>query len=229
MSNVISIFVLTYGDGGKSPIGRRMPKRMRAGRKVGTVRSVARHTYHLLRPVSRPSRMVVSTAMNRRFAAIYLVSIAALTCSCNPGVESFYPSLGDARSQGAIDRGWIPDYLPDSSRSIHEMHRIEHPTTWCAFDFSAHNANSLESKLRGHEISRADLSSFEIQSPSTGWWPDFLVGHLNLDKVQANSFHMYSVRDSARIPASPERQYLYVFAVNWAAGRGYFHQTTVKM
>jgi len=48
-----------------------------------------------------------------------------LVAGGNKPRESSYHTLADARKDGAIDRGWIPNYSPQTSRDIHEIHRIE--------------------------------------------------------------------------------------------------------
>jgi hypothetical protein len=51
--------------------------------------------------------------------------VARLSANISDRYEAFYPSLADARKDGAIIRGWIPDeFLPRSSRSIHEVHDL---------------------------------------------------------------------------------------------------------
>jgi hypothetical protein len=42
-----------------------------------------------------------------------------VAAGCGDRHESFYPSLAYAIDAGEIDRGWIPNFLPESSRAIH--------------------------------------------------------------------------------------------------------------
>src|SRR5436853_7683225 len=62
--------------------------------------------------------------------------------------ESFYASLGDAKKDGAIDRGWIPDFLPERSRNVHELHDPSSPTTWGAFEFVPTDSATLRKSLK---------------------------------------------------------------------------------
>jgi hypothetical protein len=149
-----------------------------------------------------------------------------LVCSCSSKLESFYPSFSDAKKDGAVDRGWIPAYLPSTSRNIYETHRIDDPRVWCAFEFSAADSASLQNKLK--EFS-AGLSAIpEIPNPSVSWWPDYLVGHIDPNKVRANKFQLYLVAEASNIPAFPQRRYFYLFAIDWAAGRAFFFESSTS-
>src|ERR1700720_4214592 len=83
-----------------------------------------------------------------RLAAVCILLTFLLVACGNDLRESSYRTLADAKSEGAIDRGWIPDYLPQTSRDIHEIHRIEHSKTWCSFEFLPNDSESLRRTLR---------------------------------------------------------------------------------
>jgi hypothetical protein len=76
------------------------------------------------------------------------IAAACFVCViCEAGserVESQYPALSDAASDGAVTRGWIPDVLPESSKGIHEIHNPSSPRTWCAFEFTPGDSGWLE-------------------------------------------------------------------------------------
>src|ERR1700687_308581 len=117
------------------PAGRRLRQEVRAIRSQGIAREAA------------VSGMVAMNKRRLRAKALLLVTILCVTCvliACHGDRrESFYPSLADAKKDGAIDRGWIPDFLPASSRTIHEVHDLSPSTTWCAFEFLPNDSQGL--------------------------------------------------------------------------------------
>jgi hypothetical protein len=55
--------------------------------------------------------------------AFLLLSVVWLACmfvaGCGNRRDLFYPALADADKAGELNRGWLPDYLPKTSRAIH--------------------------------------------------------------------------------------------------------------
>src|SRR5438105_775773 len=143
---------------------------------------------------TRPSRGLIALTRSgqRQVHLTALVLWICLGCTlfgCHGDRrESFYPSLVDAKKDGAIDRGWIPDFLPESSRNIHELHEISSPTTWCAFEFVLTDPATLRKSLK------ADAGSLSlvghVPSPRKSWWPAVLVGNLDTAKIHEAGFEL---------------------------------------
>lgn len=136
--------------------------------------------------------------------------------------ESFYSSLADAKRDGALDRGWIPDFLPDSSRSIHELHDISPSTTWCAFEFLPTDSAVLRKNLK------ADAGSLSlvrrVAEPGKSWWPSVLAGDLDPGKIHRAGFELYAIVE----PETASTKEVLLFAIDWASGRGFFYRTPVS-
>ena len=47
-----------------------------------------------------------------------------------------YPTLAAARTDGAIARGWIPAWMPDSARRLREVHDLDTNERWLALTVS---------------------------------------------------------------------------------------------
>ncbi len=155
-----------------------------------------------------------------RRLALLAISIAAvaLVQSCGKGHQSFYPSLADARKAGEIDRGWIPDYFPQSSHSIHILHDPESPRTWCAFEFSPADFYALQRNLT--HIDRLPARVRDLDDPNEPWWPDFLVGNLNLAEIHRRGFSVYVViEQETESSTSP-----LLFVIDSVNGRGFFYR-----
>src|SRR5207249_3284200 len=125
------------------------------------------------------------------------VGVTCCLLSCNSDLkESAYQSLADARRDGSIDRGWIPDILPESTQNIHELHDVSGGTTWCAFDFAPADWGSFRKNLtRG-----AVASLNHVSPPHVAWWPSLLTGELDFDQIRRAGLELYAV---AR-PNNPE-------------------------
>jgi hypothetical protein len=138
--------------------------------------------------------------------------------------ESFYPSLADAKKEGAIDRGWIPDFLPESSRAIHEVHDISPSTTWCAFEFLASDSRGLRNRLRSVDA-LPPPSVRSVPNPGESWWPALLEGDLDPVKIRRAGFELYMVV----APDTPSSTEVLLFAIDWANGRGFFYRTREQL
>lgn len=57
---------------------------------------------------------------------VIAVALAAMTAACAQGrYETSYPDFVTARQQDAVDRGWIPDFLPEQAQDLREAHLPE--------------------------------------------------------------------------------------------------------
>ena len=105
--------------------------------------------------------------------------------------ESFYPALADADKDGAITRGWIPGFLPGSSRTIHEVHGISPSTEWCGFEFLPTESQNLRKTLKSVDPLPPSVS--RVPSPGVSWWPTVLEGNLDVGKIHNEGFDLYVV------------------------------------
>lgn len=133
--------------------------------------------------------------------------------------ESFYSSLAEAKKDGATDRGWIPDFLPVSSRNIHEVHEISPSVGWCRFDFLTSDSHGLRNSLKS--INEVPASVRHVPSPGTSWWPAILDGDLDNERIHKAGFDLY-------VYVKPETSVttdIFLFAIDWQTGRGFFYLT----
>jgi hypothetical protein len=151
--------------------------------------------------------------------AALCIGLAFFLISYHPDrSESFYPSLSDAVKDGAIDRGWIPDdLLPTSSRSIHEIHDLSPSTEWCAFEFLPTDSQKLITNLKHVDSVPASLK--RVPNPGVSWWPPVLSGNLNAKRIRKMGFVLYMTQR----PATSVTTETWLFAIDWAKGRGFFY------
>ena len=144
-------------------------------------------------------------------------SIFALA-ACGDHQEHFYPTLADADKDGATDRGWVPDYLlPASVHSIHEAHELSPENEWCAFEFQPSDSEKLRKSLT--VVDALPPSVRRVPNPHAPWWPAVLKGDLDITKVRRAGFDVYAFER----PATSVTIATYVFAIDWANGRGFFY------
>jgi len=160
----------------------------------------------------RPKALLLATTLPLGLACV-------LTACHSDRRQSFYASLADAKKDGAIDRGWIPDFLPASSHAIHEVHDISPSTTWCAFEFVPSDSQSLRDSLK--RVDQLAASVRRVPNPGESWWPSMLEGNLDVRKIQKAGFELYMIT----APETPSTTEVLLFAVDWTKGHGFFFRT----
>jgi len=145
----------------------------------------------------------------------------SLLAGCGERQESwFYSNLAEANRAGAVERGWVPDdLLPASSRNIRVVGELSPSKEWCAFEFSSADAEILRKNLKSVESLPVSLQ--QLRSPGASWWPKELTGNLDVAKIEKSGFQVYVVEK----PANSVNLGIYLFALDWSKGRGFFYWT----
>ena len=102
----------------------------------------------------------------RRFVVVLSLTVAMSACFWERP-ESSYSSFAEAERSAAVDKGWIPAWLPSSATEIREMHDIDTNESMLAFTYDAEQGWELPSDCQ-------PVSYAQIASPrfSRRWWPD---------------------------------------------------------
>jgi hypothetical protein len=79
-----------------------------------------------------------------RLACLLALSLVLAACDV---VTSQYPTLRDAREDRLFERGWLPDVLPASARSIRTSNNADLNTSIGEFYFEAGEFPALEMRL----------------------------------------------------------------------------------
>jgi hypothetical protein len=140
-----------------------------------------------------------------------LVSCLLLSAGCQDlqVVTNTYNTLADARSSGAIERGWIPGFLPPSAHDIREAHdQASARRRWGLFSFRPEDDGALKGRL-GSEMSLEGVGT--DAPPRIEWWPVLLRGTLNPAQLTATGLKGYAVPGDDLI-----------VAVNWNQRRAYY-------
>jgi len=131
--------------------------------------------------------------------------------ACSDRLSSDYATFDQAREQGGVGRGWIPEYLPPSSVEIREVHDLDTNEMWCTFEFAREEVATLHSRLK--PVSAAQVTGLTIRSPGKGdWWPDCLLGSLTTESLARWDRLLYD-----------EGRPLLFFFIDLKGGRGFCH------
>lgn len=114
-----------------------------------------------------------------------IITLLALT-GCSDEVTARFDTLAEAKSQGALARGWLPPLLPDSAKAIVERNNLDLNTGTGSFDYDLSERPAYIEKLSstgaesrtgaGMDILTVTTngSRWEVRLPRTSgsaeWW-----------------------------------------------------------
>jgi len=144
--------------------------------------------------------------------------LASILAGCRDDrSESFYPNLADAEKAGAIERRWMPAFLPGTSRNIHEIGDLSPSKVWCAFEFLPVDSEQFRMSLK--PVDALPPSVRHVPKPGKSWWPSVLERDIDAARVHDAGLQLYLAEE----PETASTKSVYLFAIDWAKGRGYFY------
>ena len=130
--------------------------------------------------------------------------------------ESHYRNMRAARADTEVGGGWIPEWLPESTRDIHEIHNIDTNQIWISFKFE--RDDFLEA------IESANVQSFSSLRLDEGprrhkvsWWPDRDDPALTADDADWRYY-----KGHGRIQMLIGGNYVYFVAADLSRGVAYY-------
>jgi len=160
---------------------------------------------------------MISTKVLLLVPALCVTIACILVEGCGHNRNLFYDNLSDAAKAGEIDRGWIPDYLPKTSRAIHLTEQDSPSREWCGFEFLPADSQSLRERLKRVDVLPPSVR--RVPSRGVSWWPAMLNGNLDASTIQREGFELYVFET----PADSVSTWVDLFAINWSEGRGFFY------
>lgn len=140
-------------------------------------------------------------------AAWWSVVFTLVVCTaCSDKISSFYPSYEDMARDGAIDRGWIPRWLPRGIHDIYELDNLDSNQTWCRFDFTDADAVVLQNHLKPVEGEWRT----SVRNPGVEWWSAALRGRPDPGALRREGLELYRHESS-------------LFAINWRERRAFLY------
>lgn len=156
-----------------------------------------------------------------RIVGLTFLCLLPLTAGCSHGKESFYANFAAADKAGMVTRGWIPEFLPRSSRNIHEIGDISPTFEYCAFDFSPGDSRDLKKALT--PVNSPPAWVRKVPDPRVSWWRSVLTGNLDVQRIRTAGFDVYTRSEPETVSGTGIISYF--FAVDWAHGRAFFYCT----
>lgn len=92
-------------------------------------------------------------------------------------MDAAYDGMSAVRNDNAIVRGWIPEFLPETARTIRERHSLDTNEGWGTFAFQALDRETFEShwrKIPSAPLPR-DPNRFR-EATKVNWWPERFGG-----------------------------------------------------
>jgi hypothetical protein len=105
--------------------------------------------------------------MRRSLLPQTLALLATIVSACGERKEVFYANAVEAREARAIERGWIPAWIPRSARDIREIHDLDTNRSMLALSFDPAEVPKLEPSCRQIGRERLRPAPFRV-----AWWPN---------------------------------------------------------
>ena len=148
-------------------------------------------------------------ATHRLSAAVGVLLLALAGCGNVDVQTDSFATMAEARQRGAVDRGWVPAFLPEHAYEIRAAYDTGGLRRWGIVNFRSEDAESVRRLLVPEEVS---LDGWRMDIPARiEWWPIVLRNELDAGALTATGLRAY--RNSTGD---------YVFVVNWKQGRAYY-------
>jgi hypothetical protein len=145
--------------------------------------------------------------------------VAGLAWGCSDAIDSYYPTLLEAKRAGAVEKGWIPPEIPSSSRDIFERHDLDSNRGWIKFNYNQDQHAVFLQGLAGSPV--ANLDSIALLSPKVGWWHGALIeGNLRVARREFG-FEVYHKKVSVKNEYGIEFVTDWYFAMDPSSGVAY--------
>jgi hypothetical protein len=72
-------------------------------------------------PVADIRRFIDADRMRKLFILSAVLSLGG----CGDNIEESYATWAEAKRAGAVERGWLPRFVPTSARDIHDAHDLD--------------------------------------------------------------------------------------------------------
>lgn len=136
---------------------------------------------------------------------IMLLAGIALS-GCSEVQEAAYTNLQAAKAAGAIERGWIPEWMPQSSTNLREAHNLDTNRSSLSLRFSADERWSPPANCQSIGPLDAPVPRIRLR-----WWPSDVPPSSTM--VQRHTYFSCSDKNEFVAVSSADGELLY-----WRAG-----------
>ncbi|HVH58310.1 MAG TPA: hypothetical protein VM791_18735 [Vicinamibacterales bacterium] len=147
--------------------------------------------------------------MEKARLAVVCVAFALASCTGRNVQTATYATVNEARSAGAMEKGYVPSILPANAYELRAAYAVNGHQRWGLFNFPPDGGDELRAILQPEEIS---LAGTVMDVPGRiEWWPLLLRGEIDAERAKITGLRAYYARSGPL-----------VFAVNWSQGRAYY-------
>ena len=100
-----------------------------------------------------------------RVVALLLLT-SAITGCLDTTIDAAYPTMADAVADGAVTRGWVPDWVPSNALDLLEVHDLDSNESALSFSIPASTKLALPSQCRPVQAGDTLPDQF-----GRTWWP----------------------------------------------------------
>ena len=140
------------------------------------------------------------------------ILVCLMIVSCHEIKESFYLNFEEIQKDRIIERGWVPDIIPKSAKSIYERHNIDTNEIWLRFNADREDLKLLEKQIMIlNSKEEGTVGIFPQKDPPKWWKPKlenrdfFIIGIYNhevkLDDGRAKNSKGYFFLDMKDLTA----------------------------
>ena len=91
-------------------------------------------------------------------------------CGCSfETSESYYINLDAAKKD--IEKGWIPDILPESAHDIYKLHNLDSNDMCMKYRFDKDIENLIQ---EGKEVKPEEIAKIDFLDLGVNWWPQWI-------------------------------------------------------
>jgi len=121
-----------------------------------------------------------------------------------------YKTFAEAQADGAIERGWLPTFLPASATDIRDVHNIDTNARWLAFHAPIVDLRLMVQGFKTLSYAEARRTALPRPWRVGGWWPPELSEPL-----------LATPRDTDRLAYYRADEDDLCLAVEWQTGRAW--------
>ena len=145
--------------------------------------------------------------------ALSASSLAFVLSACDERVEAEYASLNEARAAGAVERGWIPLFVPDSAFAIRDTHDLD--TSRQTLRFSVPTQTAIAMAAAQTPLPSGQMESVRTSLSKAGWsgeGPGVRIlavcrvgdeGYLAVDTASGRALYLREPHDRPSVCAEP--------------------------
>lgn len=153
--------------------------------------------------------------VNKTILIIVAVGLTANACQNRERLVSHYSAWEAILADGAVERGWLPSFLPSSSTNISEMHDLD--SNAGVFRFFASSSDMKSFVAYFEHVPTARLRSIgPWLEPRSSWWPPALAKR-QLHDAKRQGFEIYQHTEST----GKANLGIWYFAISVTNGVGY--------